>query len=99
MRRKRRTPNAERRTTVDLEIRELVLHGFSSSEAQRVGAALEAELGRLLTERGMPRMLAANAEIPSVDAGRINRPATAAPEATGAELAKAAYGGLNHGQQ
>jgi len=98
MRAGRRTTNDERRTTIDLRIEELVLHGFSPSEARRVGSTLEVELGRLLGGGDPPQMLAADAEIASIDAGRISSPTTAKPEFTSAELAKAIFGGLSHGQ-
>jgi uncharacterized small protein (DUF1192 family) len=43
---------------IDIRIDELVLHGVGSLERLRVGAALEAELARLLAERGAPALFA-----------------------------------------
>ena len=88
----------EMKPDIELHIEELVLHGVSRSDARRLGASMEAELGRMLTERGLPAGLRGGAEIGAIDAGRMNLGAPARPESTGAAVAKAVYGGLAHGQ-
>jgi hypothetical protein len=88
----------EMRPDIELHIEELVLHGVSRSDARRVGAAVEAELGRMLTEQGLPSGLTGGAEIAAIDAGQVSLGATGRLESTGAAVAKAVYGGLAHGQ-
>ena len=83
---------------VELHIEELVLHGYTPSEARRVGAALQDELGRLLAGRDLPKSLAASAELPEIDAGQVRHPTSVGPEATGVDIARAIHGGLNHEQ-
>jgi plasmid stabilization system protein ParE len=83
---------------VEFHIEELVLHGYTPSQARRVGMALQSELERLLAGRGLPESLAASAEIPRIDAGQVRHPASAGPEATGVDIARAIHGGLNYGQ-
>jgi plasmid stabilization system protein ParE len=83
---------------IDLHIEELVLHGYTPSEARRAGAALQTKLGRLLSGRGLPKSLAASAEIPKIDTGQVRHPAAVGPEATGVEIARAIHGGLNREQ-
>lgn len=40
--------------TIEVNIDELVLHGFSPLERYQVAADLQAELSRLFTEKGLP---------------------------------------------
>jgi hypothetical protein len=88
----------EMKPDIELHIEELVLHGVSRSNARRLGAAVEVELGRMLTEQGLPARLRSGAEIGAIDAGQLSLGATARPESTGAAVAKAVYGGLAHGR-
>lgn len=43
--------------SIELRIEELILHGFSPGDHHRIGAAVERELGHLLSERGLPAAL------------------------------------------
>lgn len=88
------------RPDVDLHIDRLVLDGLpaGATGSRQLQAAVEAELGRLLTERGLPRALAIRGDIERVDAGQVKTGAIARPEAAGAEIARAVYGGLNRGR-
>jgi len=88
----------EMKPDIELHIEELVLHGVSRSDARRVGVAVEAELGRMLAEQGLPSGLRGGAEIGALDAGQVSLGVTARPESTGTAVAKAVYGELTHGQ-
>jgi hypothetical protein len=88
----------EMKPDIELRIEELVLHGVSRADARRVGAAVEAELGRMLAEQGLPSGLRGGAEIGAIDAGQVSLGAAARPESTGEAVARAVYGGLTHGQ-
>ena len=76
-----------------------MLHGVSPAEAQRVGAATERELSRLLAERGVPGQLVQGAVTDVavtdvMDAGAFARAPWATPEVIGGEIARAVHGGL-----
>jgi len=79
---------------VRLRIEELVLDGFAPGDRDRIGEAVERELGRLLAERGVPGAVAAGGEAPRVDAGSFELAPEAGPEAIGSRVAAAVYGGL-----
>jgi hypothetical protein len=79
---------------IELEIGELVLHGFSPGDRQRIGAAVERELARLLAERGVPASLTGSGGVERVDAGSFPLRPGARAEAVGAEVARSVHGGL-----
>jgi hypothetical protein len=83
---------------VDLHIEELVLHGWTPSEARRVGAALQDELGRLIAASDLPGSLAGRAEIAKIDAGQARHSSSVGPEAAGVDIARAVHGGLSNEQ-
>lgn len=82
-------------SAIELHIEELILHGFAPGDRARIGAALEGELARLLAERGLPEGLAQGGTIDQLDGGSCEVARGAAPEAVGAQLAHAVYGGLS----
>ena len=83
------TPN------VVLHIDRLVLHGFEHVDRARLGRAVEAELTRLVVERGLAPSLHTDARRPRIDGGRID----AAPDTPTPRLAtlvaRAVHGGLS----
>jgi hypothetical protein len=79
---------------VELKIEELVLHGFTPRDRDRIGEALERELARLFSERGVPTSVVNGGEIPRLNAGSFNVTAGAKPEMIGAQLALQVYQGL-----
>ncbi|HYP21340.1 MAG TPA: hypothetical protein VEY08_14810 [Chloroflexia bacterium] len=82
------TPN------IELDIEELVLHGFAAADQHLIGAAVKSELARLFAERGVPTLLARGGEAPHLDAGLFQVAPSATPTAIGAQVAQAVYGGL-----
>lgn len=75
----------------ELRVDELVLEGVRPAEADRVGAALERELARLLRERGAPeRATTVEMAVPT----EIERRPTDTAAMLGARLAGAIYGRL-----
>ena len=54
---------------IELNIDELVLHGFAPGDRYSIGEAVEQELTRLLTDRGVPQSLEHGGEIGHVDGG------------------------------
>lgn len=73
---------------VTIEIDELVLHGFAAGDRYRIGEAVQAELARLIAERGLPE--AANPNGPGVEVARLDGGAFAVPP--GAPAAAVAAG-------
>ena len=82
------------RSPIHLHIEELVLHGFPSGDRHRIGDALQIELARLFSEGQPPPALAENAEIDRLDGGTFQTTRAARPEVTGAQVARAVFGGL-----
>ncbi len=83
----------EQGTTIDLRIEELVLHGFDPHQRQRISAAVETELGRLLGGPHAAEAIGGARSLARLDGGRIASP-DASPESTGAAIARAVYVGL-----
>jgi hypothetical protein len=80
---------------VELDIKELVLHGVDVRDRARLGASVEAELARLLTEQGLPPSLSQGGYTAHLDGGTIHLAPGAPAEGTGAQVAGAVYGGLD----
>jgi hypothetical protein len=74
---------------IELNIEELVLHGFSPGDRHHIGEAVEQELTRLLADQGVPQSLERSGVIANMDGGAFE----VAPGSR-AQVAKAVYGGL-----
>ncbi|CDR15922.1 hypothetical protein [Streptomyces iranensis] len=88
-------PN-ERPSAVQVDIGELTLTGFGAGlDPDRVSAAFQTELARLVRERGVP--LAATGEGTAIEAlsGLPPLPATTSPARLGEALARAVHAGLS----
>jgi len=79
---------------IELNIEELVLHGFSPGDRHHIGEAVERELTRLLADRGVPQSLEHGGEIEHVDGGAFEVAPDSRAQVVGAQVAKAVYGGL-----
>ena len=79
---------------IELNIEELVLHGFSPGDRYSIGEAVEQELSRLLADRGVPQSLERGGEIGHVDGGAIEVAQGSRAQVVGVQVAKAVYGGL-----
>src|SRR5215813_8470560 len=77
--------------TLNLQIRDLVLHGFGSIDHHQIGEAMKHELTRLFDSQGFPRSLASSMAVDSLDAGVLKIASGAAPEPIGIELARAIH--------
>ncbi len=78
---------------LDLHIDALLVDGIAVADHASLGAAVQAELARLFTERGVPPSLGAGGAV-SLDGGRFTATPGAAPGTLGAQIAGAVYGGL-----
>ena len=79
---------------IELDIDELVLHGFAPGDSEHIGAAIQHELARLFAEQGMPAGLSTSGAIPRLDGGAFPVAANATTTTIGAQVAQAVYGGL-----
>jgi len=81
---------------IKVHIERLVLDGLPVILAQGplVQSAVEAELGRLLSEGGLGPELASGGAVPSVRADGINS-AGKSPAQIGRQIARSVYGGMN----
>jgi hypothetical protein len=74
-----------------LRIEELVLDGFSPADRYAIGEAVERELTRLFSERGIPPVIGDQIEISDLQGGQLVSSRDLDAEALGNELAKIVY--------
>jgi hypothetical protein len=79
---------------VNLHIEEVVLQDCAAGGCERVCAAVQRELQRLIAERGLSRSLLKGADIARIDVGRLQVRPGATADHLGSELSAAAYRGL-----
>ncbi|HEY9631531.1 MAG TPA: hypothetical protein V6C84_29925 [Coleofasciculaceae cyanobacterium] len=78
---------------LELQIEELILHGFAPGDRTRIGESVQQELTRLLTE-AMPDSLAQGRAIDQINDGTFEMALGMKPEAVGVQIAQSIYGGL-----
>lgn len=79
---------------IEVDIEELVLHGFKSGDRYRIGEAVEQELARMFADEGIPEPLEGGREVVSMDGGMFEVAEGSRAEVVGAQVAKAVYGGM-----
>jgi hypothetical protein len=81
---------------INVNIERLILDGVSVSHAQRplLQAAVEAELGRLLSEGGLGTELRSGSALPSVPATPIQLSPDGNPTQWGQQIAQSVYRGI-----
>lgn len=80
--------------SIELHIEELVLEGFEQVDRHGIAEAVEQELTRLFTEKGIPPSLADGGKINRLDGGAFQIEPDSRPETIGTRVAQAVYGGL-----
>jgi hypothetical protein len=83
---------------IDLHIEELILRDLPYAQRYRIAAAVEQELQRLLTERGVPEKLAHGGSIPRLRVGPLSVAEDAKPGVIGARIAEEMYVQLAGGE-
>ncbi len=78
---------------IELEIQELIMHGFKRGERHQIGAAVQRELTRLLSERALPPRLTTGGVTQKIDAGSFSATPNSA-DTVGTQLAGAVYRGI-----
>jgi hypothetical protein len=81
-------------SAIDLHIDELILRGLPYAQRQRIAAAIEQELTRLLTERGIPPSLARGGFVPRIMLDGLSIPTGAKPAVIGSQIAQNIYSNL-----
>jgi len=83
------------RPSIQLHIEELVLHGFAPADRHRIADAVQGELTRLLTERGVSYALHQDSKTTRLNAGSFNVAPSMRAEAIGSQVAQSVYQSLN----
>jgi hypothetical protein len=85
--------------SVEVNIEELVLHGFAPSDRDRIGMAVEHELMRLFVERKLPSSMVQGGTIERLDGGQFHLTTDAKANTIGMHVAQTVYGGLSQGSK
>jgi len=80
---------------LELRVDELVLHGFAPGDRYRISEAVERELDRLFTERGVSPTLNQESETEYLDGGAFELKPNLGAEAIGVQVAQTVYVRLN----
>jgi hypothetical protein len=75
-------------TIIDLQIEELILRGLPHAQRHRIALAVEQTLKDLLTERGIPPLLAQGGTLPLLRIDPLIVAHDAEPGAIGAQIAE-----------
>jgi hypothetical protein len=79
------------RSSIELHIEEMVLHGFESRDRYAIGEAVERELALLLGEQAIPNSLRVDNATDEIKGATFNILPTAKPPAIGRQIAQAVY--------
>ena len=79
---------------LELQIDQVVLHGFAVRDRDLIQAALQQELTRLFTERGIPASFAQSVAVNQVNGASFDLAAGAKAGDIGTQIAQSIYGGL-----
>lgn len=88
--------NEIRPSSVTIHIEELVLHGFAPHDRGRIAVAVEQELTRLLSEKGIPRLLKKSLTVDRLASGSFHAKGQVKPQTTGMRIAETVYESLHH---
>jgi hypothetical protein len=79
---------------VELNIEELILHGFDPRDRDRIGQAIEREMMRLFSVQGIPQSLKLSYTAENIDGGLFEMAPGLGAEAIGRNVAQSVYGGM-----
>jgi hypothetical protein len=74
--------------SIELHIKELVLHGFAAKDRLQIGAAIEEELSRLIERHGARALPVVSMEVEGVMTGNLRLANGATPQAIGRQIAQ-----------
>jgi hypothetical protein len=84
-------PGAARAPRITLHIDELVLHGANPGDRHHIANAVQAELHRLLVERGLPAWASGEAGTEQLHGGTLDSSCTATASTLGSNIASAIF--------
>ncbi len=88
-------PAEDERASFELQIEELVLHGFDPGDRHRISEAIEKEMTRLIAERGLSDRLTDGIHIPRLDGASFQINQGSKPETAGVQIARSVHGSLS----
>jgi|GEM_PF-2994597 len=101
MRRERRAANVQKMKrsvhNIEVQIDELVLHGFPATDRYIIGDALTDELKQLFVNNKADISPVKEMNVSALNAQRIVLQQNAKPNSVGVQIAKAVHGSLNTG--
>ena len=80
---------------IEINIDEIVLHGFESVDAERIKTEVQTELARLISEKGAPALFSSPNKLKLIDAGKISLSKGTKGSSMGSEIAGSLFNGLN----
>lgn len=80
--------------TIELQIDQLILHGFDRIDRRQVGSAVERELTRLINEQGLPSSLNQTRTIGNINVGEFKTGQSTGTNSVGTQVAQKIYGGM-----
>ncbi len=80
--------------SVEINIDELILHGFSPADRHKIGESLRTELARLVIDNGMPSAFSTGKNISQLNGGTFQVSKKMQARAVGNHIAKSIYGGM-----
>jgi ribulose 1,5-bisphosphate synthetase/thiazole synthase len=81
--------------SLEVNIEELVLHGFPPGDRYLIASAVEQELTRLLTERGVPSAFKQGSYVDIIDGGHFTISSRAKARNIGMQVAQAVHRGVS----
>jgi hypothetical protein len=79
---------------IELQIDQLILHGFNRIDRRQVGSAVQSELSRLIREQGMPLSLNQSQVIRNMNVGEFKIGQSTGANSVGAQVAQTIYRGM-----
>lgn len=79
---------------IEINIQELILHGFPPADRYKIGEAVRSELARMFMDKGLPQNLSQGTEISGIDGGSFNMSKNMNAQTIGNHIARSVYGGL-----
>jgi hypothetical protein len=80
--------------TIEIQIDQLILHGFDRIERHQVGSVVQSELSRLIREQGLPLSLKQIQVIGNMNAGKFRMGKSTGPSDIGTHVAQKIYRGM-----
>ncbi len=81
--------------SIEINIEQLVLHGFANNDKTQIGEALQAALTEALANNGITPSLTHSIDLPYLNAGSFPLQSNSKPAIVGQAIANSVHGTLN----